>query len=100
MTTDFHSISDHPIAVFVGRDGWQEVRRLYEFPPPRCVYLPRRVPLSLVDQDASKPRPVDHIFRLAPTLRAPSHRWWRVFNDGRSRTPEDGFVYLEERPNE
>jgi hypothetical protein len=89
--------NDAPLAVLIALDGQEIVWALSSLPPPPEVLIPHRVPMSArVDADPT-PLPEHRRFRLHPFLRSKDHRWWCVYNEGRSRTLEDGFVYLEQR---
>lgn len=94
------TISDVPLAVLVALNGEERVWALSQVPPPYELLVPRKVPTTVL---ASKTAPVylpnPRRFKLHVGLRSPAHRWWNVYNEGRSQTPEDGFVYLEERTN-
>ena len=83
-----------PLAVLIARDGYEEVWAVTD-PPPPVLYMAVKPTASLQGPtDVQSPLP-ERRFVLEPHLRVPSHRWWRVYNHGRSCTPEDGYVYLE-----
>ncbi len=86
---------DHPIAVLVGLRGFERIERI-QVPPPLEYFVPiwpklQLVPTDDVPQFTPIPR---RVFRLRG--RTSTYRWWNVYNEGRSRTPEDGFLYLEQ----
>ena len=102
MTDPLAGLSDVPLAVLIGLDGYQRTWVLMTLPPPPELLIPRSAPVSttLTPRDPSLPCQNHRVFRLSHDLRSRSSRWWRVYNEGRSRTPEDGFVYLEERTSD
>ena len=88
----------YPLGVLLDRDHNTTVVRLNSLPPPREWYLPARRKMALrVDEPPDLPPPPHRVFRLT-NFRSRDHRWWNVYNEGRSRTPEDGFVYFEAIP--
>jgi hypothetical protein len=89
-------ISDVPLAVLLGLDGTERVWPLMTIPPPRELLVPRPQPMSVIASVEGSMTLLEHRrFVLRPDLRSSTHRWWNVYNEGRSRTPEDAFVYLE-----
>lgn len=94
MTTDADP-SDTPLALLVGLDQSERVLALLQLPPVHEILVPATVKTRVHVDDLSVGRPPHRVFRLSPHLRSRSHRWWEVYNEGRSRTPQDGFVYLE-----
>ena len=87
---------DRPVAVLLGLDGSTRVIAVPE-PPPAVYEL--SVPVTVTTREApsaSMAHQPHRIFRLQRSLRSQDHRWMRVYNDGRTQTPEDGYVYLEQ----
>lgn len=87
---------DHPLALLVGRDGYERVVRITDPPPPEYA-VPINPPLQ-VTFDPSPPRftPIPRrTFRLSSDT-APEHRWFEIYNEGRSKTPRAAFVYYEQ----
>lgn len=86
-------------AVLLRRGG--EEATIVEIPyPPAPDYLePRRARRGFhEDPDPSRPRPEHRRYRLSSMRsKAPEARWMEVYNEGRSQTSHDGFVYVEER---
>lgn len=87
---------DTPVAVLIARDG----ERVIGVPePPPTVYrfaVPERCGLDQEPADCSRPAVGRRrLFRLSP-VRSASVRFWRTYNEGRSRTPEGAYVYFEE----
>lgn len=87
--------STTPLALLIGLDGSERVIAV-PFPPKSEYLVPVPVKYSVqVDEWAPMPVRANHrVFRLS-NMRTSSHRWWGVYNEGRSQTPEDGYVYLE-----
>lgn len=88
---------DYPVAVLVGRDGHERVIRTTEPPPPTYRVVIHQ-PLS-VHPSPEPPRYESlrvRTFLLSNKFRSRDHWWWRVYNEGRSMTPENGYVYLEQ----
>ena len=93
---DSDNVSDVPLAVLIGRDGSERTWTLQVLPPPGEILIPRSRHATVEVDTAARTNPLEHRrFRLSASLRSRSHRWFNVYNDRRSRTPEDGFVYLE-----
>lgn len=93
-------IVNQPFALLIGRDGDERVWRLATLQPPSMLYMPVLPPLSLrAEPDATMPTRTDRAFRLAPHLRASSHRWWLKLPNVPGITSEHAFVYLEEPPH-
>jgi hypothetical protein len=89
---------DAPVAVLLPLDGGMPfIWALTALPPPIELLVPRPATFSASIADAAAPpAPLSHRrFVLDTSLRSRLPRWWNVYNDGRSRTPEDGFVYRE-----
>jgi hypothetical protein len=87
-----------PVAVLVCLDGEQFTRTLSGLPPPSEILIPRRVRYDLSDSADGSSLPDNHRrFVLQRSVRSRAHRWWEIYNNGRSQTPHDGFVYLEAR---
>lgn len=87
-------LPDHPVAVLLGLDHSERVIAVPESPPQvyeLAIAQTPRVNESEASSMADQPR---RVFRLS-RLRSTDHRWMRVYNDGRTQTPEDGYVYLE-----
>lgn len=86
---------DGPVGLLIGHDGYEHIVRLSNPPPPAYeVPIPQRLNLC-ASPDPPRFEPIPRrVFKLAGRTRRV--RWWFVYNDGRSRTPEDGFVYLEQ----
>lgn len=88
-----------PQAVLVGFNGLERVVSIPIVLPE--LYLPAAQSRCLagtpceIDQLMQAPR--RRVFRLNLSVRVSSHRWLRVYNDGRSATPEDGYLYQEVR---
>jgi hypothetical protein len=88
---------DTPVAVLVDRQGYEHVKAV-TLPPPHEIYIPIRQRLSIHEAaDPTHARIPRRTFRLSRQMRTSSVRWWHVYNEGRSRTPEDGFVYFEDQ---
>lgn len=86
---------DGPVAVLIALDQSERIVGIAD-PPPDVVHVPRRIKLSLVPEPVpASSLPPHRQFRLCRALRSSSCRWWRVCNEGRTRTPEDAYVYLE-----
>ncbi len=85
---------DHPIAVLMALDGSERVMRITE--PPRPVYLvPRPTAFVVTRQETPcMTLPNHRVFKLS-RLRSGVYRFWRVYNEGRTQTPEDGYIYFE-----
>ena len=92
-------IYDYPVAELVGRDGYHTVVPL-RLPAPPELYIPirRAFSMSLAESEPHYNPIPRRVFRLTTAFASRSHQWWRVYNEGRSRTPEYGFVYLESEP--
>jgi hypothetical protein len=89
-------ISDVPLALLLGLDYSERVWSLTRLPPPHELFIAAEAKMSASVEDVPSAYLRPHrVFRLARHLRSRSHRWWEVYNEGRSRTPQDGFVYLE-----
>ncbi len=58
------------------------------------ILVARRVPFSAHIEDPPSFETNHRRFRLSPH-RSRTYRWWEIYNDGRSATPQDGFVYFE-----
>src|SRR5687767_6305988 len=92
------TIYDTPMAVLIGLNGYQRAYALSSVPPPPVIEIAirERLFVNAPDADASQYRPVPRrTFRLSRQCVSRTYRWWHVYNEGRSRTPEDGFVYFE-----
>lgn len=89
----------YPIAVLVSLDGDQREVRVSDPPPPEYL-VARRVPMSVeaATELTEMARANHRRFRLSADRRS-TRRWWRVYNDGRSQTPEYAYVYFEIREN-
>lgn len=97
MTT-YH---ERPVAVLMPFDG-EPIIVPVSNPPQLVLQLVVHLPpvMSLVDVEAGRthlPANLWRRFSLEPTMRAKDHRWMRFDHDGRSQTPEDGYVYFEVR---
>jgi hypothetical protein len=88
---------DRPVGLLI---PWREESRivsLLEWPPPPDYRVPRRVHMRVTpDVNGPTMQRTDRVFRREPSLQAAEHRWWLIYNDGRSRTPEYVPVYLEQ----
>lgn len=91
-------ISDAPVALLLGLDSSERVWTI-TLPPPYELLVPRMAPLRVTrdEGDTTHLRDDHRRFRLRADLASRDHRWWHTAVNGRSRTPEDGFVYLEVR---
>jgi hypothetical protein len=83
------------LAVLHALDGSTRVIAVPEYPPPE-YYVPRPVKFSATPDEAppAYTRPNHRMFRLS-NLRDGHHKWMRVYNEGRSQTPESAYVYFE-----
>ena len=87
-----------PLALLIALDGTERVWAIEE-PPRPAYYVARHVPFTVKfskDPVWCEPLPPHREVRLA-SMRSSSHKWLRVYNEGRSATPEDAYVYLEAR---
>lgn len=90
-------IYDHPIAVLVGLHGYERIVPLRSVPPPPQIEIPIREPWNLCASPDDVPRyqPIRRrTFKLCE-FSSQSEQWWEVYNEGRSQTPQNGFVYFE-----
>lgn len=85
-------------ALLISRKG--EGERVVEIPdlPPHTyiVPIPRRFTLEEPTSVMSS-LPTYRTFRLNLMFRSHEYQWMRVYNEGRSQTPEDAYVYFEDR---
>lgn len=86
-------------AVLIDRQQYERVISV-PFPPPSEWFLPVPVAFNAsVARDLSTPHlpPRSRVFELSLTRRdgRAAHKWMLVYNEGRSQTPENAFVYFE-----
>ncbi len=86
------------VAVLLSLGGAPErVVRVSEPPPDEWLVLARPTPSWPGDQ-ADRTRPLSRrLYRLERSWRSPDHQWWRVYNEGRTQSPEPAYVYREVR---
>ncbi len=86
----------YPVAVLIGLDQHERVVEVTE-PPPRIYEVPIPVKWSITEfTDApAYLNLARRTFRLDPLQRSLDYRWIRVYNEGRSQTPENGYIYFE-----
>ena len=86
---------DSPVAVLMDQRGdIVRVMPIRDVVP--VVLLPARRHYTVsIDETPQNAQPSDRVFRLSDKWRSREHRWWRVYNEGRSKTPEGGYVYVE-----
>jgi hypothetical protein len=80
--------------VFIARDHTIRVLPIPDPPPPRFEVPVPRPWCGLEEPDDRTKTPPRLVFQRAPFLSS-DHAWWRVYNEGRSRTPERAPVYFE-----
>lgn len=86
---------DEPTILLMGRDGYERfVSVRLPFPPDYAI--PVRRCMTVTPDDALRYAPVDRRTFRPCNLVSAEHRWWRVYNEGRSKTPEPVPVYLEQ----
>lgn len=85
-------------AVLLRRDHLGDTIVEIPYPPAPVYYQPRERASGAFGEepDLSKPRPADRRFVLDRSLRSKDAQWMEIYNEGRSQTPKDGFVYKEE----
>lgn len=84
-----------PLAVLMtARGAFVRTMVLPDVLPEVRVPVPTRFSLSAEEPPKYAPI-VCRTFKLSPSLRSRDHRWWHVYNNGRSKTPMDGLVYVE-----
>lgn len=89
---------DSPVALLIGRDGYERIVKLPCWPPIPEYRVPRRTRFTAAEPEGDPTmQRNDRVFVLERSLAAAEHRWWMVYNEGRSRTPEAVPVYLERR---
>ncbi len=82
-------VGERPRAILFTLDGGEPIELILPDVRP-VVYLPSRV-----EGSDFRHQPTHREFRLDATRRNLAMRWWRVYNNGRTCSPEDGFVYFE-----
>lgn len=89
-------IYDHPVALLKSLDGTEQLVATVDPPPPALEFpVPQR--FTIQEGDQSQPVVIHkRVFRRS-NFKADEISWWRVFNEGRSRTPERARVYFEVR---
>lgn len=91
------AMHDHPVALLISLDKSERLIGIPE-PPPREYLVPRQVPFAVSVDETPLLSVSDHrVFRLSP-WRASQEQFMRVYNEGRSQTPTNAYVYLEVRP--
>ena len=87
---------ERPVAVLIARDGYEQIVSIaYPFPPTYEVAILQRYSVLPDAEPPSYQSIPRRVFKRSNMLSA-EHRWWRVYNEGRSGTPEAVPVYLED----
>jgi len=82
------------LALLLGLDHSERVVAIRD-PLLRVIYVQVPKALTLAEEPVASHLPRHRVFRLS-LFRSRDHRWMRVYNEGRTQTPEDGYVYLEQ----
>lgn len=84
-------------AVLIGLDKSERVVSV-QVPPSEMLDVPVPPKWNINNGGVRVPSVVERrTFRLSRRHRSRTHRWMRIYNEGRTQTPEDGYVYFEVR---